>query len=269
MLTSFHIIVDSIIIVVGLSIGLSLLVLWLVRKVVSQEELSPHNEVSGFVYAAIGVIYAIILGFAIISEWEQYRDAEAIVLAEANALGDLYLIAAGLPEPSAEAIRQSVIGYASAVVDDEWPGMEEGTAPSDQVTAYIDDLWSVFYGMKLSTPAQEGLYAAALEQMDVLSNQRRDRMEQANSGLLGVIWGVMIGGAVVTVLFPCLFGVKNAVVHSLIIGTHAATLGLLLFLAHELNYPFQGDVRIPPDAFIRLIEQFGSAGNAQISSPAS
>lgn len=70
MLTSNHIAVDSVLIV-GSSIVLSLLVLWIVRKVFSHEQLTPHNEVSGFVYAAIGVIYAVILGFAVISVWEE------------------------------------------------------------------------------------------------------------------------------------------------------------------------------------------------------
>jgi hypothetical protein len=261
-LTSYHIVVDSVIIV-GSSIVLSLLILWAVRKVFSHEQLTPHNEVSGFVYAAIGVIYAVILGFAIISVWEEHRDAEANAVAEASALGNLYRIAEGLPDPFGDEIQQTVLDYAATVVDEEWQAMEEGTAPSEEAVRYTDQLWRVFYDVELSTPAEEGLYSAALEEMDSVSHHRRERLQDADSGLLGIIWGVMIGGAVLTVLFPCLFGVENGLVHSMIIGTLAAALGLLLLLAYDLNHPFQGDVRIQPDVFVRVIDQFRAPGSVQ------
>lgn len=254
---SFHIVVDSLIIV-GSSILVSLLILGAVRAIVSHERLTPHNEVSGFVYAAIGVIYAVILGFAVVTEWEDYDDAKTNVTAEASTLGNLYRIAEGLPDSSREAIQQSVIAYADTVVNDEWDAMDNRTAPSQQAIAHVDSMWTAFYEMELSGPTEEGLYAAGLEQMDSLGEHRRERMEDAEAGVLGVVWGVLIGGAVLTVLFPCLFGVENTLVHSLIIGTLAATLGLLLFLVYDLNHPFHGDVRIGPQAFMRIIEQFGT-----------
>lgn len=262
MLTSNHIVVDSVLIV-GSSIVLSLLVLWTVRKIFSHERLTPHNEVSGFVYAAIGVIYAVILGFAVISVWEEYRDAEANAVAEADALGNLYRIAEGLPDPPGDAIQQTVLDYATTVVEEEWQAMEEGTAPSQQAVTYTDELWSAFYDVELSTPAEEALYTAALEEMDSASHHRRERMEDADTGLLGIIWGIMIGGAILTVLFPCLFGVENGLVHSMIIGTLAAALGLLLLLAYDLNHPFRGDVHIQPDGFVRVIDQFRTTGSTR------
>ena len=258
MFSSFHIAIDAVIIVGG-SIALSLLVLWLVRAAVSHERLTPHNEVSGFVYAVIGVVYAVILGFAVISVWEQYRDAEANAHTEASALGNLYRIGGGLPDPSRQELRQSVLGYAASVVNEEWPAMERGAPPSTHAAAQLDAIWEAIYGIEVSTQKEEGLYTAALEQMSALSHSRRQRIEDTDSGILGIMWFVMIGGAVLTVLFPCLFGVENALVHALIIGTLAATLGLLLVLAYDLNHPFRGDVRILPDGFIQIIEQFGTA----------
>ena len=268
MLTSHHILVDSLI-TVGSSIVLSLLILWAARRIFSHEQLTPHNEVSGFVYAAIGVIYAVILGFAIISVWEEYRGAETNVVAEANALGNLYRLAEGLPDPTGDEIQQTVLDYAATVVDEEWEAMEEGTAPTEQAVMYTDELWNLFYDVELSTPAEEGLYAAALAEMDSLGHHRRERLQDADSDLLGIIWGVMIGGAVLTVLFPCLFGVENGLVHSMIIGTLAAAIGLLLLLAYDLNHPFQGDVGIHPDVFVRVIDQFTTPSSVRSFVPRS
>src|SRR5215475_14331584 len=62
----------------------------LVRRRFNAEVLARHNEVAGFVYAVIGVVYAVLLGFTAIIVWEQFREAEEDADREANALADLY-----------------------------------------------------------------------------------------------------------------------------------------------------------------------------------
>jgi hypothetical protein len=256
-----HIFLDAVIFV-GLSVALSLLVLWIIRWTIPHETLTPHNEVSGFVYAVIGVVYAIILGFAVITVWEHYNDAQSNAQAEANAVANVYRVASGLPEPSRQEIQTAALAYASTVVDQEWAAMSAGNAPVEQAVADIDALWSSFDAVTLTTSTEEALYAEGLAQLADLSGLRRERLEDNNAALLGIMWGVVIGGAILTVLFPCLFGVESGLVHSLIIGTLAASIGLLILLTYDLNYPFRGDVTIEPEGFRRVLEQFGSGGRS-------
>ncbi len=255
---TFHPAVDAVVIV-GLSVVVSLLVLWTVRRVVPHEKLKPHNDVSGFVYAAIGVLYAVVLGFAVISVWEQYREAEANASEEANAVGNIYRLATGLPEPSRGVMQQTALAYAAAVIDDEWASLVRGDGPSALAASNLDQLWLSFQEAPITTPKEAAVYAQGLEQLDTLAGLRRERLVQAEGGLLPIMWGVLLGGAVLTVLFPCAFGVESRLVHSLVIATLAATLGLLLFLTYDLNHPFRGDVHVQPDGFIRVLEQFGQA----------
>jgi hypothetical protein len=77
-----------------------------------------------------------------------------------------------------------------------------------------------------------------------------------------LLWAALICGAALTVLFPCVFGVENGVLHALIIATLAATLGLLLFVTYDLDNPFSGDVRLSPEGFSYLLEQFTAAPSA-------
>ena len=259
MLGSFDVMVDALVIV-GLSVGVSELVLWLVRRAIPHGRLAPHNEVSGFVYAAIGVLYAVILGLVMITVWEEYSDAESNARQEADTVGNLYRIAEGLPQPSQQAVQGAALSYANAVVGAEWRAMHEGTAPHQQAVDQVDILWSTLYTVEATTPAEEQLHAAGLDQMVDLSAHRRERLEDADAELLGIMWAVMIGGGMLTVLFPCLFGVENGLVHALIIGTLATTIGLLLFSVYELNHPFQGVVHVQPEGFVLVLEQFSPAG---------
>jgi hypothetical protein len=55
-----------------------------VRKYVSLERLSTNNEVAGFKFATVGVLYAVLLAFVVIVVWEKFSDAEADVSREAG-----------------------------------------------------------------------------------------------------------------------------------------------------------------------------------------
>ena len=45
----------------------------IVRRYVSLNRLRTNNEVAGFKFAAVGVIYAVLLAFAILVVWEQFQ----------------------------------------------------------------------------------------------------------------------------------------------------------------------------------------------------
>ena len=51
----------------------------LVRRYVALESLATNNEVAGFKFATVGVLYAVLLAFSIIVVWEKFNDAEATV----------------------------------------------------------------------------------------------------------------------------------------------------------------------------------------------
>ncbi|MBV8523964.1 MAG: hypothetical protein JOY71_17885 [Acetobacteraceae bacterium] len=57
----------------------------LVRRRVNLNKLSANNEVAGFKFATVGVLYAVLLGFAVIIVWERFSDAEKAVAEEAGA----------------------------------------------------------------------------------------------------------------------------------------------------------------------------------------
>ena len=65
--------------VLGILVGLATLLAMLgpivVRRRLGLEWLSTNNEVAGFKFATIGVLYAVLLGFAVIVVWEEFNGA--------------------------------------------------------------------------------------------------------------------------------------------------------------------------------------------------
>ena len=56
---------------IGTTVLLSIAGTLLVRRLIGVDILERHNEVAGFIYAAIGVVYAVLLGLAAITVWER------------------------------------------------------------------------------------------------------------------------------------------------------------------------------------------------------
>jgi hypothetical protein len=51
----------------------------IVRRFIALDHLRVNNEVAGFKFATIGVIYAVLLAFAIVVVWERFNTAESDV----------------------------------------------------------------------------------------------------------------------------------------------------------------------------------------------
>ena len=80
---------------------LSLGGLELVQRLVPADSRQQHNDVAGFIYAALGVIYAVLMALVVIAVWEEYGAASDTVEQEANAAADIFWLADQLPEPRA------------------------------------------------------------------------------------------------------------------------------------------------------------------------
>ena len=58
----------------------------LVQRLVPPDRREEHNDVAGFIYAVLGVAYAVLLAFMLISVWEDYESAQTNVESEAHEL---------------------------------------------------------------------------------------------------------------------------------------------------------------------------------------
>jgi hypothetical protein len=227
----------------------------LVQRLYSTERRKQHNDVAGFIYAVLGVSYAVLLGLMLIAVWEQWNAAQDVASDEANELAGIFYFAHALPQPEGRHIQELARSYAQVVVEEEWPLMEQGRS-SPKAWATLDELRVTILGLDPPTGAQQVRYNQVLEQLHSLGDARRERLLAASEGLATILWVVLIGGGVITIAFTYLFGLENTVVHTLMVAALAMILSLSLFTVAALDYPFKGDVRIHPVAFEQVLERF-------------
>src|SRR5215218_10092625 len=193
----------------------------LVQRLVPAQKRQQHNDVAGFLYAVIGVVYAVLLALLVIAVWEQYQRALETVEGEADSVADIAWLAHRLPETERYQLQEHARSYAQEVVDTEWPLMEqggiEGQRGTPQAWNLIDDMRATLQGFEPSTEAEAQLYAEGLDQIDRLGDDRRIRFVAAGEGIPGILWAVLVFGAVVVVGFTYLFGLRNSWAHRLMV----------------------------------------------------
>jgi hypothetical protein len=242
-------------------VGGSLLLTWLaiagVRRLVPHQTMSRHNDVAGFVYATMGVTYAVVLAFVVIAVWENYAKTSEIADQEASSLGALYRVAQGFPDPHRATAQEAALAYAEVVVDVAWPAMEQGDDPTPQASAALDHLYAVYTAPKLVAAVNPQQYAESLDLLNEVSIARRERVLASDSGLPPILWLVLIGGALLVVGFAFLFGVESGYSQVAILSGLTVTISLLLFVVADAQHPFQGSFSVPPEAMESVVHQFG------------
>jgi len=235
----------------------------LVQRLVPATSRREHNDVAGFIYAALGVIYAVLLALVVIAVWEEYDAASETVELESNAVAEIFWLGHRLPEPEGPHVQELARSYAEEVVHKEYPLMEQGEPPlmvHGQGTpagwTLIDDIRETLQDVEPHSKATEQLYAEGLDQVQRLADARRMRLVAAEEGIPGVLWAVLIFGGVAAVGFTYLFGLENTWAHRLMVLTLAAVIGLVLFTIGALEHPFSGGARIGTGAFELILERF-------------
>ena len=251
------------VLVVGGTCLLALAGLEVVQRLVPATSRQRHNDVAGFIYAALGVIYAVLIALVVIAVWEEYDAASVTVEQEANALAEIFWLGNRLPKPEGSHIQELCRSYAEEVVHKEWPLMEQGQSPLMTQTqgtpagwTLIDDIRANLQEFQPRTQADEQLYAEGLDQVQRLADARRMRLVAAEEGVPAVLWSVLIFGGIAAVGFTYLFGLQNTWAHRLMVVTLAAVIGLVLFTIGAMEHPFSGGARIGTEAFDLVLERF-------------
>lgn len=207
-----------------------------------------HNDVAGFIFAAIAVFYAVLVAFVIVALWTDDGTARQTTYSEANDLAAVYWLSRHMPIPEGAPLEHLTLEYAHTVIDQEWPLMTRHHS-SPAATQLIYQIRDQAFSLNPTTLRDQVIYQEVTTSVTALAADRRTRLDAIGDGVPSFLWAALIGGGVLTVGFTFLFGLSSTWVHVTMVGLFAAVIVISLIMISDLNYPFAGPAKIGPDAF--------------------
>ncbi len=239
---------------VALSVGGGLLAHRFFPKAVLEE----HNDIAGFMFAVVGVVYAVLLAFLAIAVWERFDAAETRVHDEANQIVVVYRrVDAFLAQRAS--LRKKISQYVDLVISDEWPKMNTGQS-SERANRLIEDIAYQARHLNATTATQQTLLTSIIDGLQETMMDRNDRLLLSNRGLNAFLWTILFLGAGAVIVFSYLFAYKSMGAQAAMTGLLAFTLALVLYLIAVVDYPYRGDVRIQVGPFIEASHTMRSIG---------
>lgn len=225
----------------------------LVRRLVDIRKFKEHHDIAGPIFSTIGVIYAVMLAFVLVIVWQDFDKAQNNTITEANYFADMYRDAGGLPEPFRSQYREANANYLDAVIKYEWREMQRGER-SMEAQAAANKVWEVTAKFNPQTAGEKIFFSEMLQKMNNAVEMRRQRLQDAKTGLHPSLWFVLLLGGIITVVFTFFFGSENLFAQLTMTTLLAVLIVLIIFTILLMDFPYSGDLSITVTPFQQVLE---------------
>jgi hypothetical protein len=249
----------SIIILSVISISVFLAAEKLTRKKIKHDMLIENHAVSGFIYNAVCVIYAVLIAFVVFVIWGNLEKTNSKIEGEANNLLNVYYDANAYPDSIKKEIQSTIRDYVNDVINKEWKSLAEGKPDSAATKSFVR-LNRTFLSIKTSDVANTEVLTQAMENMKDVREFRRHRILSSKQSMPDILWLVLILSTAIIVAFTFFFSVKNIWQNNVMISFLIFVCVLVLYLIYVLDHPYVGVDAIKPDAFQPLLDIIIRAG---------
>ncbi len=236
-------------VVVGGAVLCASLGVLLVRWRVSKGVLRSNHEVAGYLLSIVGTLYSVLLGLIVVDTQGKYQQAKMMTQQEADSCLDLFHVSYTMPAPVRSKLHQQLQEYLRSVDEEEWPSITTTETFNDSAKSAFREIWWTLVDYEPDTTRGVEAYSKLLDIMQNLTDARRYRLQFSKYRLPDVMWGVVIAGGVLTVLFTYLFEVNDAKAQLFMTGLVALSLALNVLLIAMFSNPYKGTMRISSEPF--------------------
>lgn len=216
---------------------------WLSARTIESD---VRSRASGSVTTVVGVVaglYAVLVAFVIVTEWQTLNDANSYVDAEAGALAAVHSAAGTFPDADRVPVQRAVDTYVNRVVCDEVPYLVDHHEPAPEATAALDRLYA---SVEAVTPTVKDsrFHASAVDQLANVSSARRERISSSSTGLPDELLWVVIATSVVLVAVVSVLDTQHRRWHVALMGAVTLLVALNLALILTLARPYDGAAEV-------------------------
>lgn len=194
------------------------------------------------------LLYGLVAALTAVGVWQRHSQAADVVSGEATAIANLWRDLGSYPQPQRDQMQDILRGYTEQVINEAWPQLRRGQIPRQGVE-WMDRLQAQLFTFEPVTEGQKILHAQTVSAFNYLVQERRQRLDAAQTRLPAVLWWVLLPGAMGCMALCLFFYVENIRFHIILLVGLAVFLTMVLFVIFALDRPLSGDMAIGADSY--------------------
>lgn len=221
-----------------------------VRKTANLRHLKDSHEITGIIFANLGVLYAVLLGFTIVNAQDRFNDVKKSTQIEAARLIGLYRDVDLFSEKDQRCMKNAIMTYVQSVVVHEW----NAKYPHKDTEQKFKNLLRCYYSADIQSEKQNTWYRESIRQLNEIEILRLDRILGSQESIGPCMWAILILGGCTMIIFLCFLVPEKPILHLLMASFLAIIIAFSLFLIHNLDSAFTGSISIRPQEFQTLLQ---------------
>ena len=204
----------------------------------------------------IATMNSLLLAFSAVSVWDAFGTADRAVSGEATTIGELSRDLRAFGSPQSRQADARLAAYARAVVDQEWPAMQQGGESAATWTDF-ELMFDAVATLDPVAPREMALMPEIWARANEAVKYRRARLEASKGRVPDTLWIVVSIGTLLT--FIPAFVLPRRTFNRVGIAMLALSMGLVLFFIAALDRPFVGKESVSPEPFVLFLRDAAEA----------
>lgn len=230
-----------------------------------------HYDIAGHFIGVVGVLYAVLVAFVVVTAWQAYDRAANLTMREQHNVSDLFHLNGALREPTAKGIQWMLMSYA-AEMELEWNEMkneqpicsdaaDEGSmacqGPSSDANKLAHCIRQAAFELQPSALREQIVYQEDIRLVQTFSENREERRRvYENPTLNGMLWAAFLFGALILVGMTYFVSGQSSILHGLRTVGFFAIFGMMVALAYAFDRPFSGSMQVSGSAWHDMATHF-------------
>jgi hypothetical protein len=205
-----------------------------------------RTKASGSVATVLGVVaalYAVLVAFVIVNEWQTFDTVSDHVSHEAAALAATYYSAGTLPAVARADVQGRVLAYDRSVVCDELPRLGSDGRGSPRTRDALQALFAAVERTHARDP-HSPFHDVMAAQVAQVAGFRRDRIDSVGNAVPDLMLVVLIVTSVVTIAIASVLDTQHRRWHVVLTGAVTLVVALNLTLILALDQPYRGAAQV-------------------------
>jgi hypothetical protein len=210
------------------------------RQVFRLKPSDEEKEVAINLMQVVAAYIGIMIAFAGVEVWQDFREAENAVHEEAASAAALYRDLTTYGDETIAA-RKDLRVYVSSVVNDEWPLLAHGNL-SMKTEVALARLFDTIGKIHPKDNRDSTIYSEVFSNLNELVSFRRDRLVHSQAGIPILLWTVGLIGSLFVIAYASVF--SPTPLNIIMISGISITLGLVFLFILTVDRPFKGEFSV-------------------------